>query len=312
MTTPTTAQAQKKTDKVALVRFPGSRPRLLKEWTLSMICAGNAVKQEITKSRTTTHDHTLPPDPTSPPHARRTREGHRQLQRRAAVLGPMAALVYAALDSYADDYGGCWPSQRTLMRQTGICRRSVYRATRALVAAGILTVEQPGGQGRVHRYRIHYPEIVREHGPMGQHTTGPGDHAEQGHLATSPRMAPNRSRQPEVSPVRIYQQTSQSDHAASPRRPQRPELPEGFDVRAAYHSEGALRAAAQQLGIGPGLMLVARENAMHRATHSTAGLLARILADHRSGRREIDCDEYSGYVMQARMDDLRHGPLAVG
>ena len=59
------------------------------------------------------------------------REVYRQLK-------PNAKVVYVALCDYADDTGTCWPSRRTVAKDSGLSLSTVDRSLRELVKAGVI------------------------------------------------------------------------------------------------------------------------------------------------------------------------------
>ena len=71
---------------------------------------------------------------------------------------PVPKLVLVKLADHANDDGRCWPSVRTIKKQTGLSRDSVLRATRYLESKGLLTVihRTDGRLSRSNVYRLHY------------------------------------------------------------------------------------------------------------------------------------------------------------
>lgn len=62
-------------------------------------------------------------------------------------------MVLLCLCNFANDTGDCWPSISTLVKKTGLSERTVQRAIRRLIDAGILTIKERSGTST--NYRIH-------------------------------------------------------------------------------------------------------------------------------------------------------------
>lgn len=61
---------------------------------------------------------------------------------RSTTLSVNARVVYLALASRADDAGRCWPSRRTIAKDSGVSVRAAQDALRELRGAGLVTWEQ--------------------------------------------------------------------------------------------------------------------------------------------------------------------------
>jgi DNA-binding Lrp family transcriptional regulator len=61
----------------------------------------------------------------------------------AAKVSPTARSIAAALWTYCDPFGRCYPSQRTLARLTGRCERTVRASVKELERAGVLLRDVP-------------------------------------------------------------------------------------------------------------------------------------------------------------------------
>jgi hypothetical protein len=79
----------------------------------------------------------------------------RAYMRRVAESGfkPTDRLVAAAIATFADEDGVCWPSDRALAEITGLAERSHAAPRRRLIAAGLLE-RDTYGHGRTNRYRL--------------------------------------------------------------------------------------------------------------------------------------------------------------
>ncbi len=75
-------------------------------------------------------------------------------------LGAAALRVLAALGTYANKEGWCWPSQGTLAKRLGISRQAVGRAIKQLAALGYIRSQgqyNQRTQARVqNRYQVRY------------------------------------------------------------------------------------------------------------------------------------------------------------
>lgn len=54
----------------------------------------------------------------------------------------MAKLVYVVIQGHTDERATAWPSRARIAKLAGISEASVKRATRELVALGVVTVDQ--------------------------------------------------------------------------------------------------------------------------------------------------------------------------
>lgn len=79
------------------------------------------------------------PAPAKNPHPR----GALRALLTAAKVSPTARSIAAALWTYCDPFGRCYPSQRTLARVTGRCERTVRAAVKELERAGVLRRDVP-------------------------------------------------------------------------------------------------------------------------------------------------------------------------
>lgn len=70
------------------------------------------------------------------------------LRARAAGASGTDRLILAALWTYADRHGGCWPSQRTLAGLAGRCERTVRSAVKRMEAAGVIVRAVPPTSAR--------------------------------------------------------------------------------------------------------------------------------------------------------------------
>jgi len=61
----------------------------------------------------------------------------------AAKVSPTARAVAAALWTFCDPFGRCYPSQRTLARVTGRCERTIRASVKELERAGVLLRDVP-------------------------------------------------------------------------------------------------------------------------------------------------------------------------
>ncbi|MCH7945416.1 MAG: helix-turn-helix domain-containing protein [Armatimonadetes bacterium] len=66
-------------------------------------------------------------------------------------LGHADVRVLAALGTYADKDGRCWPAIPTLAKRTGMSERHIHRCLRALAKHGYVEIEQRAGQSSVYR-----------------------------------------------------------------------------------------------------------------------------------------------------------------
>jgi hypothetical protein len=76
---------------------------------------------------------------------------------RIAEIGPAAFAVYVLLSRFANADRQSWPSAGTIMRYTGLCKRSVWRAIAVLKDANLLSVEsivQATGRYANNRYTL--------------------------------------------------------------------------------------------------------------------------------------------------------------
>jgi hypothetical protein len=74
-------------------------------------------------------------------------------------LDSKSKLVGLVLTTWMNSHGECWPAKESIARRASIGERSVYTATRNLVAAGFLEVEWSRG-GSSHRYRINPASVA--------------------------------------------------------------------------------------------------------------------------------------------------------
>ncbi len=63
-------------------------------------------------------------------------------------------IVLLALADWANDEGIAWPSVDTLAAKARVDRRTAQRIVRQLVKDGVLLIEEGGGRGKRHHYRI--------------------------------------------------------------------------------------------------------------------------------------------------------------
>lgn len=126
-----------------------------------------------------------------------------------ARLAPAAVRVLAALSTYADREGWCYPSRRTVAARLGVNVQAVQRQERALVAAGYLQIERryhPDGAERVPLRRVLYDvQLPPEFDRVGQPDVAPGQHEVDGG-ATSEATGGQRQRPPERPSTRTSQQ----------------------------------------------------------------------------------------------------------
>lgn len=80
-----------------------------------------------------------PANPSKNPHPR----GALRELLTAAKVSPTARSIAAALWTYCDPFGRCYPSQRTLARVTGRCERTVRASVKELERAGVLLRDVP-------------------------------------------------------------------------------------------------------------------------------------------------------------------------
>jgi len=82
--------------------------------------------------------------------------------------------VAAALWSFTNANGGCWPSQRRLARMTGRCERTVRSAVKALEAAGVILRRVPDlRMRRVRHATTAYRLLVGDAPPLGAQRAEP-------------------------------------------------------------------------------------------------------------------------------------------
>jgi DNA-binding Lrp family transcriptional regulator len=82
--------------------------------------------------------------------------------------------VAAALWSFTNANGGCWPSQRRLARMTGRCERTVRSAVRELEAAGVILRRVPDlRMRRVRHATTVYRLLVGDAPPLGAQRAEP-------------------------------------------------------------------------------------------------------------------------------------------
>lgn len=82
--------------------------------------------------------------------------------------------VAAALWSFTNANGGCWPSQRRLARMTGRCERTVRSAVKALEAAGVIVRRVPDlRMRRVRHATTAYRLLVGDAPPLGAQRAEP-------------------------------------------------------------------------------------------------------------------------------------------
>lgn len=79
------------------------------------------------------------PAPAKSPHPR----GALRALLTVAKVSPTARSIAAALWTYCDPFGRCYPSQRTLARVTGRCERTVRASVKELERAGVLRRDVP-------------------------------------------------------------------------------------------------------------------------------------------------------------------------
>lgn len=99
------------------------------------------------------------------------------------ALKPNAKVVYVALCDYADETGTCWPSRRTVAKDTGLSLSSVDRSLRELVKAGVIEKQtriKDNGDNASNVYQIMI--VATDEGGVTQ--TPPGVTAAQGGLHT--------------------------------------------------------------------------------------------------------------------------------
>jgi hypothetical protein len=92
----------------------------------------------------------------------------------AHKLGAPALRVLIAISAYADANGRAYPSLKRIARETGISRRNLPRAIRALVSAGLMRSENrrdEAGDAASNYYYLVYPANVSSRGmtPVAVH-----------------------------------------------------------------------------------------------------------------------------------------------
>lgn len=152
------------------------------------------------------------------------------LRNSRATLG--TRLVILALADYADDNGGsCWPSVRTICRDTLLSERQVQYALRSLEQMGEITVEQKGGGRRSTMYRIVMPGVQNLH---------PSENG-RGAMDCTPEVQP-------VAPDPSVEPPEEQDLAAAPRdghrsKPTREQRDEVWDTLTDIFGPAVTRSA---------------------------------------------------------------------
>jgi len=130
-------------------------------------------------------------------------------------------LVLLILANYADNVGVCWPSQERLANDTDMTDRSIRNAVAALVAVGLVTVEERRGTSGVRKtnvYRLALPENISD---------GEPDHRKNSTETTGNHF---RSLPETVSSKPIKENLSREPVRLGARK--RASIPEGFPFEA--------------------------------------------------------------------------------
>lgn len=119
-------------------------------------------------------------------------------------LGRAALAVLAALGTYSDRDGWCWPATSTLAQRLGTSRQAVSKQIKALVQLGYVETQRrkrPDGGDATTAYRLLFDgDMAEEYGRLKSAENQPdGEHREVAPRAT-PEVAGGAT--PEVAPIK--------------------------------------------------------------------------------------------------------------
>ena len=220
----------------------------------------------------------------------------------ASDLSTGSRVVLFALANYMDRQGVCWPSLATLARDTGMQRRSVWRALDEAEAAGWIEREKrrgPKGEWLSSRYR------AKVSPPLGTEThLGVGTEAHQPRDRDAPRRSIER---PEGTSTT---ELTDSENPSSVSVEEWETIIEQRDphLLASRQLNGLTPSEATWLFLG--LRRAEADEYVATPTKGATELVATVLRDMTRKRRDWSRDHFLGFVLSAafhEMDQTGHG-----
>ena len=89
------------------------------------------------------------------------------------AVGVQGVAVYAALASFADGHGECWPSLGAIARRVGASRPTVIKALRRLESVGLIRIARPGEGAAGHHSNLYTLLPCPEGAPLAARPAAP-------------------------------------------------------------------------------------------------------------------------------------------